>query len=116
MLLLLVLVFSSVFAVIALLLIASGTGASQRTKQTLAALESALATAKSPERDQIIDLRKQELLSAVPWINRWLLKIELAPRLRILLYQANLKWTTGGLLLMSIACGLIPTYLIYLRT
>jgi tight adherence protein B len=116
MLLLLVLVFASVFAVIALLLIASGTGASQRTKQTLAALESALATAKSPERDQIIDLRKQELLSAVPWINRWLLKIELAPRLRILLYQANLKWTTGGLLLMSIACSVIPAYLVYLRT
>ena len=101
MLLLLVLVFVSVFAVAALLLIASGTGASQQTKQTLAALESALATARHESRDQIVDLRKEELLSAIPWINRWLLKIELAPRLRILLYQANLKWTAGGLLLMS---------------
>jgi tight adherence protein B len=116
MLLLLVLVFVSVFAIAALLLIAGGSGASQRTKQTLAALESALATAKPAARDQIVDLRKQELLSAVPWINRWLLKIELAPRLRILLYQANLKWTAGGLLLMSIACCVIPGYLIYLRT
>src|ERR1700679_3166086 len=111
MLLLLVLVFVSVFAIAALLLIAGGSGASQRTKQTLAALESALATAKPAARDQIVDLRKQELLSAVPWINRWLLKIELAPRLRILLYQANLKWTTGGLLLMSAACCVIPAYL-----
>ena len=46
MLLLLMLVFMSIFAVAALLLVASGTGASQRTKQTLAALESALATGR----------------------------------------------------------------------
>jgi tight adherence protein B len=116
MLLLLMLVFIGVFAVAALLLVASGTGASQKTKQTLAALESALATEKPEARDQVVDLRKQELLSAIPWINRLLLKIELAPRLRILLYQANLKWTTGGLLLMSAACCVIPGYLIYLRT
>ncbi len=116
MLLLLILVFISVFAVAALLLVASGTGASQKTKQTLAALESALATERPEARDQVVDLRKQELLSAIPWINRWLLKIELAPRLRILLFQANLKWTTGGLLLMSAACCMIPGYLIYLRT
>jgi tight adherence protein B len=116
MLLLLVLVFVSVFAVIALLLVASGTGASQRTKKTLAALESALATERPEARDQVVDLRKQELLSAIPWINRWLLKVELAPRLRILLYQANLKWTTGGLLLMSVVCCVLPAYLIYLRS
>src|ERR1700679_3668771 len=111
MLLLLMLVFLSVFVIAALLLIASGTGASQRTKQTLAALESALATSRHESRDQVVDLRKEELLSAIPWINRWLLKIELAPRIRILLYQANLRWTTGGLLLMSAACCVIPAYL-----
>jgi tight adherence protein B len=116
MLLLLMLVFLSVFVIAALLLIASGTGASQRTKQTLAALESALATSRHESRDQVVDLRKEELLSAIPWINRWLLKIELAPRIRILLYQANLRWTAGGLLLMSTACSVIPAYLIYLRT
>ena len=43
MLLLLALVFVGIFSVVALLLIASGTGASQRTKQTLALLSSALA-------------------------------------------------------------------------
>ena len=64
-------------------------------------------TANASSDDQIVDIRKHELLSAVPWINRWLLKMELAPRLRSLLYQANLKWTAGGLLLMSAACFLI---------
>jgi tight adherence protein B len=115
--LVLVLIFAGVFVVLTLLLLASGTGTSQQTRQALATLDSALATTnpkKSP--DQIVDIRKDELFSAIPWINRWLMKIELAPRLRSLLYQANLKWTTGGLLLMSTACAVIPAYLIYLRT
>jgi tight adherence protein B len=116
MVLLLVVSFVSVFVIALLLLIASGTGASQQTKQVLAALESALAANKTDSRDEIVDLRKDDLLSAVPWINRWLMKIELAPRLRTVLHQANLKWTTAGLLLMSMACFSIPAYLVYLRT
>ncbi|MHB8389058.1 MAG: type II secretion system F family protein [Acidobacteriaceae bacterium] len=116
MLLLLVLVFIGVFIVLSLVLVASGVGASEQTKQTLAVLQSALAFEQSRSGDPIVDIRKSELLSAVPWVNRWLLKIEVAPRLRGLLYQANVKWTAGGLLLMSAACFAFPAYLIYLRT
>jgi tight adherence protein B len=115
MLLVLVLVFVGVFGVMALLLVASGSGATQRTKQTLIALESALAVEPSRSSDPIVDVRKNELLSAIPWINCWLLKFEIAPRLRTLLYQANLKWTAGGLLLMSVGCFVVPAYLVYLR-
>jgi len=115
--LLLIIVFVGVFAVIALLLVASGAGASQRTKETLARLESTLAAGgNAASSDEIVDLRKQELFSAVPWLNRWLLRLEVAPRLRVLLFQANLRWTVGGLLLMSATCLLIPAYLVYLRT
>jgi tight adherence protein B len=98
-------------------LVAIGAGASQRTKEALARLESALATQTSSQSaDEMIDFRKQELLSAVPWLNRWLLHLEIAPRLRVLLYQANLKWTVGGLLLMTVSAFVIPVYLVYLRT
>lgn len=116
--LLLTIVFAGVFAVFALVLIASGTGASQRTKETLARLESTLAAGGKAHSsdDELVDVRKHELFSAVPWVNRWLLRLEIAPRLRILLYQANLKWTVGVLLLISLTCFLIPAYLIYLRT
>ena len=115
--LLLFVVFVGVFVVCALLLVARGTGASQRTKETLARLASTLAAGgQADASDEIVDLRKQELFSAVPWLNRWLLRLEVAPRLRTLLYQANVKWTVGILLLMSVACFLIPAYLIYLRT
>jgi len=110
------LVFTGVFAVVALLMIASWTGASQQAKQVRATLESVLATGRAGLRDQIIDIRKSELLSAIRWINRWLLKMELAPRLQRLLYQANLKWTAGGLILMSLTCFLIPSYLIHYKT
>jgi tight adherence protein B len=116
MLLLLVLVFSGVFLILTLLLVASGAGASPQTKQALVTLQSALAITRTEASDQIVDVRKDELFSAIPLINRWLLKNELAPRLRSILYQSNLKWTTGGLLLMCTACFVFPAYLIYLRT
>jgi tight adherence protein B len=115
MLLLLVLVFSAVFVVAALLLTAR-TSASQQSEQTLTVLQAALATSKLSPTDLAVDVRKEELLSAVPWLNRWLLKLEVAPRLRMILYQADLKWTAGSLLLMSLLCFMIPAYLIYLRT
>ena len=114
--LLLIIVFVGIFLLLTLVLVASGTGASQQTKQTLAVLQSVLAVENPDSDDSIVDIRKRELLSAVPWINRWLLKFEVAPRLRSLLYQANVKWTAGGLILMSIACFAFPAYLIYLRT
>jgi tight adherence protein B len=115
MLLILVIVFLAIFVVAALLLTAAK-DSSQYTERTLSVLRAALSTAKLSPADQIVDVRKEELLSAVPWLNRWLLKLELAPRLRTLLSQADLNWTAGSLLLMSAACFVIPAYLLYLRT
>ena len=113
---LLVTVFIAVFIVFALILFATGAGASDPAKQTLAHLESALAISSRKSGDQIVDIRKEELLSAVPLINRLLLRVEIAPRLRILLYQADLRWTAGGLLLMSATAFALVSYLVYLRT
>ena len=108
-----ILVFLGVFSVVALLLIASGTGASQQAKKVLATLDSALATESQETRDQIVNLRKTELLSAIPWINRKLMSFQLAPKLRTLLYQANLTWTAGGLMVMCALLFVIPSYLFF---
>jgi tight adherence protein B len=116
MVLLLIVVFIGAFAVVALVLAGSTTGASQQTKQTLATLQAALAVDHLDSSDTTVDVRKNELLSTIPWMNRLLLSIEIAPRLRTLLYQANLKWTTSRLLLMCLACAVFSAYLIYLRT
>lgn len=114
--LILVLVFAGVFAVATLLLMAGGTGASQQADMARANLDAALASGRADRRDQIVDIRKDELLSAIPWINRWLLKLEITSRLHEVLYQSGLKWTPGALLLMSAGSFTIVAYLIYLRT
>jgi tight adherence protein B len=116
MFLLLAVAFTSIFLVLALLMFASGAGAAQRLKQTLANLDSALSTSRPEQRDQSVDVRRKETFSTVPWINRWLMTLELAPRVRALLLQANLDWTTGRLLLTSAICFVIGSYLVYLRT
>lgn len=108
-----ILVFLGVFAVTALLMVATGSNASQQAKKVLATLDSALATESQETRDQIVNLRKTELLSAIPWINRKLMSFDLAPRLRTLLYQANLNWTAGGLMVMCTALFALPAYIIY---
>jgi tight adherence protein B len=45
-----------------------------------------------------------------------LARLELAPRMRDLLAQANLSWTPGRLVLMCLTSWLIPAWLVYLKT
>lgn len=112
----LAIVFVGVFIVVALLLAAGGASSANRSEQAIANLNAALVGRRNLVRDEIVDVRKKELLSAIPLMNRWLLRLEIAPRLRTLIYQAGLKWTAGALLLMISACFVISAYLIYLRT
>jgi tight adherence protein B len=109
------LTFLGVFGVVSLVLVAIGSKASEQAKQVHATLDSALATERPEDRDALINLRKNEQFSAIPWLNKKLDQIELAPRIQSLLYQADLKWSTGGFLA---GCGLfflVPGYLAYLR-
>src|SRR6476620_9162722 len=116
MLVILLLVFVGVFVVIALLLSAGGAGASQQTERAKAYLDAALASGRRDSKDELVDVRKSELLSALPWMNRWLVQVELGVRLKTLLYQSGLKWTAGALIMMCAVGFLIPAYLIYTRT
>jgi tight adherence protein B len=116
MIIIIALVFLSVFSVFTLLMLAGGTGASRQAEQTIANLDAALVSGRRGSQDVIVDIRKSEMLSALPWLNRLLSRVELAPRLHTLLYQSGLKWTAGTLALMSLACFVFPAYLIYLRT
>jgi tight adherence protein B len=108
-------VFISVFIVIALILTAAGTGASEREKQTLARLDSILVS-PGHAGDEAVDIRRNELLSTIPWLNRWLQDIHLFPRLRLLLYQADLNWTVGGLMLMTLFSWVVASNLLFWRT
>ena len=111
----LVITFVCVFAIFVLIMVAGGVGSSRDEKRTLAVLRAALATEKSGQSDQMLDIRKAELFSRVSIINRWLLQLEIAPRLRSYLYQANLRWTVGTLLLMSGCSGVLVYLVFYFR-
>jgi tight adherence protein B len=106
------LVFVAVFTIIALPIAAMGS--SNNTKQALATLESALKTEPRAVRHQNINLRKNEHLSSIPWLNRKLLSLEIAPYLRRMLSQADLDWSAGRLLVMTAACCTLPAYGLYL--
>jgi tight adherence protein B len=109
--LVLLLIFVGVFTIIAVPVIAIGS--SRKTKQVLATLDSALATESPSAREQIINLRKDASLSSIPWLNRRLLQFQLAPYLQGLLKQANIKWSTGKLLLISAGLFAVPAFGVY---
>jgi hypothetical protein len=92
------LVFVGVFTLIALPLAAMGP--SSNAKQALATLDSALKVDRRELLQQKLNVRKNELLSSIPWLNQKLLKFELTPYLRKMLSQADLDWSAGRLLLM----------------
>ncbi|HWQ53143.1 MAG TPA: type II secretion system F family protein [Bryobacteraceae bacterium] len=110
------LVFLFVFAITALLLIIASSSRAKEVKQTLARLDAIAMEGARPRHDDTLDIRRDQLLSALPWLNRWLYSIEITRRLRLLLSQAALNWTVGRLILMSAALALAVGYLVQLRT
>ena len=111
-----VLIFIALFAVIAPLLIMwSGAANAGEKKQVAGALESAIGPAPVAAQNPALSFRKSEIFSAIPWLNRWLERSAIIPRLRRLLNQADLEWTPGALILMSVASFAIPVYIIDLR-
>jgi tight adherence protein B len=113
--LLAIVVFIGVFSIVAFLILAMGANASEQAKKALARLE-ALIAASSRNQDEQIDIQKRDLVSSIPFVNRFLLRLEVTPQLRLLLSQARIKWTPGGLLLLSGAAWAVPAYLLYLQT
>jgi tight adherence protein B len=116
MILIIILVFLGVFGVVVLVAAASGSGATEQTRAIMTRLESAIAVGKPEMADLIVDVRKNDMMSSIPVLDRLLSKLELAPRIRRFLYQANVKWTVGQLSLLCGACFVVPAYLVYWRT
>lgn len=109
------LVFVGVFTIIALPLIANALSPSRNSRQALATLDSALQLEKRGSQTvQDLDLRKSEILSSIPWLNKKLLKLEVTSYLRRTLAQAALDWSAGRLLVMTAAAFALPAYAVQL--
>jgi tight adherence protein B len=117
MILTVIFIFVGVFTVVALLLMLPGSSqSSAKSTDVLASILSQTAAEKKTITETAGDFRKTVVLSAIPWINDWLQKFELVPRLRIVLHQADLQWTASKLLLMCAVSFAVPGYLVYMRT
>ncbi len=110
-----VLVFMVVFAVVALPLILFGMGSSQRQKQVVAALDSALASNMPEVGEQYLDVRKHARFSSIPWINRKLEQLELGPRLHAMLRQANVNWSVSRVMSATGLIFVAVSFLVNLR-
>ena len=98
-------------AVILLLMMAAGWLGQGPSQAPARAAGNVLSTART-----VADVRKVMTFSAIPWLNRLLMKMEFAPRLRLMIHQAQLQWTVGRMTLMSLAAGVVPGYVMYLCT
>jgi tight adherence protein B len=80
----------------------------------LAALDHEFAPTDYEE--ETTDIRKHpRRLSAIPWFNHWLTRLNLAPVSTLYLYQAGVTLTLGTLVLTSIAGFAFLAYLLHFR-
>jgi len=69
----------------------------------------------APAYFETTDVRKQEELSPYPWLSRLLGRLNLSTRFRLLLQQADMEWTVGSLLMVSLFSWIGTGCLLYLR-
>jgi tight adherence protein B len=91
-------------------------GTRNESKQAVARLEQLAVPQSSKFAEKPLNLRRADQLSALPWLDGILRKIQLSDKLRLLLRQADLPWTVGRLLLVSAMLGCVAATLINLRT
>jgi tight adherence protein B len=109
------LVFLAFFLAAALVLYAMA-GRKSASKQALSRLEQLAAPQGAASADGQLDVRRADQLSALPWLDGILRRIQVADKLRRLLSQADLQWTVGRLILVSAMLGCISATLVDLRT
>jgi tight adherence protein B len=102
------------FAAALLLAMMVGKATSKPGTERLAALDHEFAPTDYEE--ELTDIRKHpRRLSAIPWFNHWLTRLNLAPVSTLYLYQAGVTQTLGTLVLTSIAGFAFLAYLLHFR-
>ena len=104
----------AVFAIAALVIMAMTAGPSKPVKQRLQALAPLPAPARFEEK--AANIRREERVSGIVWLNHWMVKINLAPRARLLFHQADIKTSPEKLLLTSLISWVAIAAVIFLRT
>ncbi len=89
-------IFVVAFGLTVLLIAAASAGEARRAKANLERLDSAVGPGGRAESP--IDLRKQDIASSVPWVDRLLIRLDVVTKIRDLLHQADLNWAPASFL------------------
>jgi tight adherence protein B len=112
-----ILIFVAAFAIAAPLLVwSSGAHNAARKEKMNAVLDSALGKPSDLDKHDAASFRRSEATSSIPVLNQLLMRLDLIPRITMLLRQANLKWTPGLLILVSAMVFALPAYILNLKT
>lgn len=114
MLLLILSISISILAVAVLLVMTVGKGRSKPVISRLAALDQEFAPANTEEK--VTDIRKKDKeLSAIPWLNGWLARLNLASATSLFLYQAGVTTSLGSLISTSVIGSCVLALALYVR-
>jgi tight adherence protein B len=111
----LIVAFLAFFIAIVLTMDAVTGKAASAEKKTMTRLEQ-VAAPQSEAAESRLELRRVERLSGVQWLDDLLRRVDFSDQLKLLLYQADLNWTVGKLLLAAAALAFIASYAAYWRT
>jgi tight adherence protein B len=114
---LILLLFGGLFSTIALLLVVLMSGRDNASKQTIQRLERIKLGPQNPDTiEEPLSIRRTDVLSQFPLLDQLLQKLDVAPKLKLLLYQADVDWSVERLLLMCLGGGGLAAGLVYYRT
>jgi len=101
-----------IFAAAVLVAMAGGTSRTRRLGLRFAALDRVLASQDAG--GGIADIRKDNpKMSAIPWLNRWMTKMNLGPVSSLYLYQSGVTLSIGALLGISLAGAAVLGSVLY---
>ena len=112
----LIVIFAAFFLAVVLVALSIATPGSKESKQTVSRLESIAPLTSRAAREESLSLRRDDLITSIPWLDRLLRRLDTTERLRLLLYQADMKWTIGRLLLVAASMAFVSGMLVVLRT
>ncbi len=95
------------FLTYALYLIATRKSDAQRQRLQQRLAEALIYTSDTDDVDIQIHLSREETLSEIPWLNRGLLSLPVAVRLKRMLDQADLHITVARLVMFSVMAGIL---------
>lgn len=112
----LLVMFVASFVAVALVAFALAAPRAKEVKRTHSRLEAIAPPQSRAAKEESLSLRRTDYLSNIAWLDRLLERLDLTERVRLLLYQANMQWTVGRLLLMSATLALVAGGFVEFRT